>query len=351
VNFDSVLIITYGRSGSTLLQGLLNSIDGCVVRGENHNFCYGLYLAYQSIKKTRQDFGKNAGTLAPTSSWFGAALLDERRFLQDARSLVYHQLLGAGEDGAVKCCGFKEIRYLSKSLAHAQFHKFLDFLAELFPKPAFLFLTRDHGEVAQSGWWTKRDKQQVQQALRVFEASLAVYSKGRNFVFSIDYRDMTQRTQRLRGLFEFLGAPYIEERIERVLATQHSFKSKSMVSSPPPVCCTATTVPAALQHFSIDKRLRTSRHEGFTIQGIAMLKADVEGDYSLVAKDSVGEHAVVWGLPSPAVAKKYHGAPGASSSRFRINGLKLEGGAAAELYLVEGGIRRERLATISLQQG
>ena len=50
MKFDSVLIVTYGRSGSTLLQGILNSIEGCLIRGENDNFCFALYQAHQSIK-------------------------------------------------------------------------------------------------------------------------------------------------------------------------------------------------------------------------------------------------------------------------------------------------------------
>ena len=35
--FRTVNIVTYGRSGSTLLMGLLNAIDGYRIRGENFN--------------------------------------------------------------------------------------------------------------------------------------------------------------------------------------------------------------------------------------------------------------------------------------------------------------------------
>lgn len=47
--FGSILVITYGRSGSTLLQGILNSIDGILIRGENHNFLLRSLLVLQKL--------------------------------------------------------------------------------------------------------------------------------------------------------------------------------------------------------------------------------------------------------------------------------------------------------------
>ena len=34
---DHVFVMTYGRSGSTLLMGILNSIPGWLLRGENRH--------------------------------------------------------------------------------------------------------------------------------------------------------------------------------------------------------------------------------------------------------------------------------------------------------------------------
>ncbi len=38
-----LFIVTYGRSGSTLLQGILNSIPGYLIRGENRAALFHLY--------------------------------------------------------------------------------------------------------------------------------------------------------------------------------------------------------------------------------------------------------------------------------------------------------------------
>ena len=41
--YNFVFIFTYGRSGSTLLMGLLNSLPHYCIRGENNNLLHRLY--------------------------------------------------------------------------------------------------------------------------------------------------------------------------------------------------------------------------------------------------------------------------------------------------------------------
>ena len=45
---DHVFVMTYGRSGSTLLMGLLNSIPGYLIRGENRHAMRHLYDFHRS---------------------------------------------------------------------------------------------------------------------------------------------------------------------------------------------------------------------------------------------------------------------------------------------------------------
>lgn len=47
-----LFVVTYGRSGSTLVQGLLNSIPGYLIRGENRGVLYRLYQ-YHSRSRRR----------------------------------------------------------------------------------------------------------------------------------------------------------------------------------------------------------------------------------------------------------------------------------------------------------
>ena len=64
------LIVTHGRTGSTLLQGILNAIDGWHIKGENHNFAYGLYLSIQALTKS-SEMRLKSDPSSPTSPWFG----------------------------------------------------------------------------------------------------------------------------------------------------------------------------------------------------------------------------------------------------------------------------------------
>ena len=89
LNFESVLIVTYGRSGSTLLQGILNNIDGVLVRGENNNFIYGLYEAYKKLIDTRN----YEDITQPNNSWYGAGEINLELFLHDCQNMVRNILL------------------------------------------------------------------------------------------------------------------------------------------------------------------------------------------------------------------------------------------------------------------
>ena len=67
---DHVFVMTYGRSGSTLLMGILNSIPGWLLRGENRHAMRHLYEFHRSglAERARVD---PARASEPTHPWFG----------------------------------------------------------------------------------------------------------------------------------------------------------------------------------------------------------------------------------------------------------------------------------------
>ena len=90
LNFDSILIITYGRSGSTLLQGILNSIDGCLIRGENYNAIFYLFEFYEKIILNKKE---NYNQTMPNNPFYGAGLPDEELVLMHIQNMVHDLLL------------------------------------------------------------------------------------------------------------------------------------------------------------------------------------------------------------------------------------------------------------------
>lgn len=219
LHYDSILVITYGRSGSTLLQGVLNSIDGVLIRGENENVFFDFFEAYRKLQRLK---GKHVGAILPKQPWFGIGLFDETLLLERLRDTARAILLADRiADPAVVCYGFKEVRYFEVG---ADFEAYWDFLGRLFPNPAFIINTRSLDDVVKSAWWKDWDADELRATLRDFEDRCADYAKTRSNCFRIDYEHVRGKGERLREMFDFLGADYEPEVIDAVLATPHSYQ-------------------------------------------------------------------------------------------------------------------------------
>jgi Sulfotransferase family len=216
LRFQSILVVTYGRSGSTLLQGVLNSIDRCLIRGENYNFCYGLFRSYQSMMVAKKFTSSKS-----RSPWFGPKW-DESLFLRATRTMVRDLLLGDVDPRTIDCYGFKEIRYTE--LHVPQLPEYLAFLAQIFPSVAYIFNTRDLDDVVRSDWW-RRDPDRYRPLLNKTEEQFRSYAAAHDNCFLIDYRDIVGQSPALAAMFDFLGAPYDTEKITAVLAKRHGYRT------------------------------------------------------------------------------------------------------------------------------
>jgi hypothetical protein len=218
MNYQSILIITYGRSGSTLLQGIFNGIDGCLIRGENYNFCFGLFQSYQKLLQAKRK--RNSET--PQLPWFGAKFLDDGLFLDRTREMVRDLLLADEKSNQdITCYGFKEIRYTGMS--ESDFFGYLSFLAKIMPNPALVFNTRDLQDVIKSGWWVKCDPEHAIKELEETDRRFRLYAERHDNCFLIDYSDVVSKSEKLASLFEFLGVPYVEGKVSEILSLPHSY--------------------------------------------------------------------------------------------------------------------------------
>lgn len=219
LKFRHILIITYGRSGSTLLQGVLNGIEGVVLRGENDNAFFDLYKTYKKLLDLKEK--KRGKALEPSSPRYGISLFEEQELLARLQDMARVILLADQYDNAENLTyGFKEIRY---NEVGDEFEAYLDFLSQLFPHVAFIFNTRDHQAVASSGWWKDDERSAVIAELSALETRFKNYASEKDSCFSIKYEDVTAGGAELRNLFDFLGAQYQPEVIERILNTPHSY--------------------------------------------------------------------------------------------------------------------------------
>ena len=213
----SVIIVTYGRTGSTLLVGLLNSAKGTLIRGENGNVFYHLFKAYETLVQVRK-----RGGAAQNHPFYGINKTDLPGFLSLCQQAVDKVLMpGGGLFGGPTTIGFKEIRYLN--MEEGELSNYLDFMQLIFPDPLFVFLTRDHEQVLSSGFYIKKNnKEKIAGQLAACDKAFANIVASRRNAFAIDYADLKADSARLRDLFAAAGLEYDPARIASVLKVDHS---------------------------------------------------------------------------------------------------------------------------------
>ena len=217
--FDTLFVITYGRSGSTLLQGILNSIDGYLIRGENNSTLYEIYRTYHALDYGRFHYGKDRRrTYDP---WYGMDRVDPIAFLKKVLAAFKAEVIKP-EPGH-RVIGFKEIRYSHLYIADDEdYFEYLAFLRRFFPGSAFIFNERDIEATSKDGWWAENpeSKAHLEAALERMRKAYALYPECSCWV---SYDAYIQDIAALKDMFTFLGEPFEPEKIRRVLAVDHSY--------------------------------------------------------------------------------------------------------------------------------
>ncbi len=95
----------------------------------------------------------------------------------------------------------------------------------MFPGARFVLNTRNLEDVAASNFWTHKDDP-LGRVQRIEERMLSAAEGLGDAVHRVHYDDYVADPDVLRGLFEWLGEDYDQDRIEAVMATPHSRRSK-----------------------------------------------------------------------------------------------------------------------------
>jgi hypothetical protein len=212
-------VVTYGRTGSTVLQGALNALPGVMVRGENYSALRGLNAYVQAVAETadRHHAGK------PTHPWFGSARLDPTAVVDDLRRHVLATLLRPRPD--TRWIGFKEVRYEPGHFAaYDDLLNYLLFLDKLFPGIVYLLNVRDPVHAARSGWWPGNEN--ALEVLATTRAWLVDAARdlarmlGDSRVQLLDYDEWKDDPQLLVDAFAALGLPDAPEAVRRAAGTR-----------------------------------------------------------------------------------------------------------------------------------
>jgi len=220
-NFQSLLIVTHGRSGSTLLQGIVNSIPGVVCKGENNNVAYHWFQGLRAIEHAQEE-RKRLLADDPTHPWYGIHAMSRAVYLQSCKQFIRDLVLTtAHERATTRCYGFKEIRYAD---CIDELPEYLAFLRDMMPNPLIIFLTRDTAEVKKSKWWRDMNEQKVEHTLAaladVFRSEVAQDPQRHLW---LDYADLISCSDAVRELFERLDAQFCAKTYADVLGKKHSY--------------------------------------------------------------------------------------------------------------------------------
>ena len=211
-----ITVVTYGRTGSTVVQAALNALPGVLVRGENYAAMRGLEAYLQSIAETadRHHAGK------PTHPWFGSARLDPGEVVADLRRHVLDTVLRPRKD--TTWVGFKEVRYEPGHFgSYDLLLSHLLFLDTLFPGMRYLMNVRDPVSAARSGWWPGNEN--AEEVLATTRAWLvdAVADieriKGPDRAVLLDYDEWDGHPEVLISAFAALGLPRDDEAVRAIV--------------------------------------------------------------------------------------------------------------------------------------
>lgn len=211
-----LFIVTYGRSGSTLMQNMLMTIPGCTLRGENHNVMLPIFEACQKIKKTKATWHK-AGA-EPSHPWYGADTMAPLRFTAALVDAFVKHVLNPPKDA--RWIGFKEIRF---NAMDDKMFDVLDFMRANFKNAHIVMSTRNKDQVMKSGWWPKHDPVKVAGMIDRMDKKFREYNRLHPKSTSlVDYADFSRDPATMKPVFEALGETYDEDALRAVMANRLS---------------------------------------------------------------------------------------------------------------------------------
>jgi hypothetical protein len=207
-----LFIVTYGRSGSTLLQSIIASNPGYRIRGENNDAVFHLFRSYRKLLRAKEVHGKRRRP--PDHPWYGIDLVEPEHYARKLALTFIDEVIQPSDGDRV--VGFKEIRYIHHL---GRLEEFLDFLLSAFAPAKIVFNIRNADAVKRSRWWARRPEKDVLAKLGAcVEAFRAYAAKHRESCWVANYDEYAKDAGALNGLFDFLGEPFRAEKIQAILS-------------------------------------------------------------------------------------------------------------------------------------
>jgi len=204
-----VLLCCVGRSGSTTLQRIINTIPNSNICGENYGAVFDLLRFYKNIKRTTND--QVVGGKKPVKydfliekkvkpAWYNSYNYDE--VVSMIRFLIMRLFKDKKE---TTLWGFKEIRCDNGNI------ELLEEFKELFPQTKVVFLVRENiAQQAKSGWF-KDDKNAIALIKKHGRTLESFYKTHKEYTHFLTFEMMFIKSN-LKALFDFIEcSEYFDE--------------------------------------------------------------------------------------------------------------------------------------------
>ena len=211
-----VLICATGRSGSTTMQRLLNTIPNSNICGENFGAINSLLEFYRRIKNTTTNYVP--GNLTPFTydylikknvkpSWYNS--YNFNNMVQMIRMTIINMFKNKE---STNVWGFKEIRYDSGNIDYIKDFK------ELFPQTKVIIQFRENIQAQSKSGWFKEEKNAVAFLNKTTKQLINFAMQNKEWCYLNSFERMFDKTN-LQNLFTFIncGEKYNEKEIDDIL--------------------------------------------------------------------------------------------------------------------------------------
>ena len=211
-----VLICATGRSGSTTMQRIINTIPGSIICGENYGAVNSLLDFYNKLHATSTDYVP--GHYNPASyedivsknvnpAWYNSYKMKEME--DQIRKLIITMFKNKPE---TNLWGFKEIRYDNKKIHLIKLFK------TLFPQTKVIIQIRENIQAQSKSGWHKDDKNAPAYIQQMNKELIEFSNQNRDWCHLISFERMFVRSN-LQNLFSFIDCreKYDENKVTEVL--------------------------------------------------------------------------------------------------------------------------------------
>ena len=211
-----VLICATGRSGSTTLQRIINTIPNSNICGENYGAINSLLDFYIKLHATSTDYVP--GHYKPATyediinknvkpSWYNSYKMTEmEEKIRDTIVAMFKK------DSNTKLWGFKEIRYDNKKINLIKYFK------NLFPQTKVIIQIRENLVAQSQSSWHKQDRNAIPYLKQMNQELYDFYIKNKDWCYFTTFERMFDKNN-LQNIFSFIDCRenYNEELVESIL--------------------------------------------------------------------------------------------------------------------------------------